>query len=87
MNIPSHFSDELPFEQQLLYVLSLLKKGSAKEIAAELTELKGISSEDGVADLTVYTERQLEKLYMEGKVMPVKEKHEKRRYTIVDSAV
>ena len=82
MKIPEHFSDELSFEEQLLYVLSVLKKGSANEIVIELMELKGISSEEGVSDLTVHTERELEKLRMEKKVSVLKERHEKKRYVI-----
>lgn len=77
---PQHYSSTLPFEEQLLYVLSQLKKGSAGEIAIELMELQGVSTEDGVADLTVHTEKQLEKLSAEGQVEIVKEKHEKKRY-------
>ena len=84
MNIPSHFSDRLSFEEQLLYVLSVLRKGSASEIAAELMELKGVSSEEGVADLTLQTEKELEKLFTEGKIEPLREKHEKKRYVFKD---
>ena len=82
MKIPEHFSDELSFEEQLLYVLSVLKKGSANEIAIELMELKGISSEEGVSDLAVHTERELERLQMEKKVNVLRERHEKKRYVI-----
>lgn len=80
--IPANFSEELSFEQQALFVLSKLKKGSAGEIAAELMELKGVASEHGVADLTVYVERQLEKLSAEGTIQAIREKHEKKRYLI-----
>lgn len=83
--IPKHFSEELPFEQQLLYALSKLKKGSANEIAIELMELKGVSTEDGVADLTQQTEKQLEKLCSDGFIDSIKEKHEKKRYVISNS--
>jgi hypothetical protein len=85
MKIPEHFSDELSFEEQLLYVLSVLKKGSANEIAIELMELKGVSSEEEVADLTVHTERELEKLQAERRVKALKEGHEKKRYVIAES--
>jgi hypothetical protein len=49
-------------------------------------ELKAVSSEEGVEDLAVNTERELEKLCKEGKVEVVREKHEKRRYAINDAA-
>lgn len=83
--IPANFSEELSFEQQTLYVLSKLKKGSAGEIAAELMELKGVASEEGVADLTIHVERQLEKLCAGGIVKPIREKHEKKRYFISEN--
>lgn len=80
--IPQQYSSALSFEQQLLYALSKLKKGSAGEIAIELMELQGISTEEGVADLTVHTEKQLKKLCKDGKVEIVRERHEKKRYKI-----
>ena len=82
MTIPQHFSDNLSFEQQLLYALSKLKKGSVNEIAIEIMELKGISTEDEVEDLTIQTKKQLEKLCAQGQVSVLKEKHEKRRFAI-----
>jgi len=81
-SVPQHYSQELSFEQQLLYVLSRMKIGSAAEIAIELMELQGVSSEDGVADLTLHTEKQLEKLCAEEQLDVVREKHEKKRYKI-----
>lgn len=80
--IPANFSEGLSFEQQIFFVLSKLKKGSAGEIAAELMELKGVASEDGVADLITHVERQLEKLCAERTVQAIREKHEKKRYLI-----
>lgn len=82
LEIPPHYSASLSFEQQLLYVLSQMKKGSAGEIAAELMELQGVSSEDGVADLTVQTEKELDKLCAKEKVNVVKERHQKKRYQL-----
>lgn len=86
VTIPQHYSDQLSFEQQLLYALSKLRKGSAGEIAAELMELQGVATEDGVADLTVHAERQLEKLHTNGQVDIVKERHQKKRYQIRNGA-
>jgi hypothetical protein len=82
MNIPVHYSEQLPFREQILYVLSVLKKGAASEVAMELMELKGISSEEGVADLTVETGHELEKMFEAGSVEVVKEKREKKRYAL-----
>jgi len=80
--IPQHYSSALSFEEQLLYVLSQLKKGSAGEIAIELMELRSVSTEEGVADLTVHTEKLLEKLCADHQVEIVRERHEKKRYKI-----
>lgn len=82
MNIPAQYSDKLPLREQILYILSVLKKGAASEVAIELMELKGISSEEGVADLTIETEQELEKLYGEDIVVIVREKREKNRYAL-----
>lgn len=82
MNIPAHYSDKLPFGEQILYVLSVLKKGAASEVAMELMELKGISSEEGVAELTIETEQELERMYEAGTIEVVKEHREKKRYII-----
>jgi hypothetical protein len=64
MTVPirQHCSSLLSFEEQLLYVLLQLKKRSAGEIAIELMKLQGVSTEEGVANLTIHTEKQLEKL-------------------------
>ena len=82
MNIPAHYSEKLTLREQILYVLSVLKKGAASEVAMELIEFKGISSEEGVADLTIETEQELEKLCEQGIVVIVREKREKNRYAL-----
>jgi hypothetical protein len=82
ITIPQHYSTTLSFEEQVLYVLSHLRRGSLSEIAIELMELQGVSTEEAVADLTIYTEKQLEKLCADGQVEIVKERHEKKRYRI-----
>lgn len=82
MNVPAQYSDKLPLREQILYVLSVLKKGAASEVAMELMELKGVSSEEGVAELTIETEQELEKLCASGLVEVVKEKRQKNRYTL-----
>ena len=82
MNIQAHFSDAKTFREHVLHVLSVLKKGSAGEVAMELMELKGVSSEEGVAELTIETEQELDKLCEMGTVEVVKEHREKNRYTL-----
>ena len=82
MTIPDKFSDNLSFSEQVLYALSVLKKGAAGEIAMELMELKGVASEEGVAELTIETEQELERLITKGMVHLVKEKRQKNRYTL-----
>jgi hypothetical protein len=84
--IPEHYSDTLPFEQQLLFALSKLKQGSVNEIAIELMELKGVSTEDGVGDLTVQTEKEIEKLCDEGLLQMVKDRHQQRRYQLASKS-
>lgn len=84
MNIPAHFSEAKSFREQVLYVLSVLKKGSAGEVAMELMELKGISSEEGVAELTIETEQELEKLCNDGLAEVIREKREKKRFALAN---
>jgi hypothetical protein len=83
MNIPAQFSDQLSLAEQVVYVLNVLRKASADEVAMEIMELKGIAAEDGVADLTMDTQKQLDKLCEANLVQVVKEKREKRRYALV----
>ena len=47
-------------------------------------ELKGISSEDGVAELAIQSEKELESLLHSGLVEIIREKREKNRYVIKD---
>jgi hypothetical protein len=65
MNIPSDYSDELPFREQVLYALSLIRRGTVAEVMVELIELKGLSTEESVADLTIETSEELEKMSRE----------------------
>lgn len=82
MNMPVHFSDKLPLREQILYVLSLMKKGAATEVAMGLIELKGVSSEEGVAELTVQVEQELEKIFETEAVIAVKGHRQKNRYAM-----
>lgn len=80
MNIPKHFSAQQPLSEQVLYVLTLLKKATAQQIAMELTELKGISTEEGVADLNIEVEDTLQKLHVEQIVKQLTEPDKKVHY-------
>jgi hypothetical protein len=75
-----HYNGSAPLREKIIYVLSLIKKGSAAEIAAEIMELDGISTEEGVADLTIAIEKELHKLLEENKVDKLKEHRQKLRY-------
>jgi len=80
MPVPEHFSSQLSLQQQMIYVLSLQEKGTPEEIAMELMELRGIASEDRVADLTTAIENELQKMEKEGLVTAEKEKGQPVRY-------
>jgi len=80
MNIPKHFSPQQSLPEQILYVLSLLKKATADEIAMELMELKGISTEEGVASLNIEVENALNQLHEERLVKQLTEPDKKVHY-------
>lgn len=62
MKIPDQFSGQLPLREQITYVLSLIPEATADEVAMELMELRGIATEEGVADLTFEATHELEKM-------------------------
>lgn len=63
-----------------MFVLSLLTKGTPEEMAMELMELKGVSSQDGVRELTVQIEKELHKMQEEHLVQLETETDGKIRY-------
>lgn len=79
-----HFDEAISLRERILHVLSLMHKGSAREVAAEVVELQGIASEEGVAEVTVDIENELEKMLEEGVVVEVKEHRQKKRYSLPD---
>lgn len=85
MTVPQHFSTELSLRQQVVYVLSLQKKETPEEITMELIELRGIASEDRVADLTTRIENELQKMEKEGLATIEKEKDQPARYRLQNS--
>lgn len=74
--------DNQPLQDSILEILSILKEGTADEIAMEIMERKGISSEEGVADLTMDTKKELKKLCEAGKVKMIRTHGAKKRYTL-----
>ena len=66
MNIPGGFSNDLSLNEKVLYVLSLLKKATADEVAMEIMELQGTATEEGVAELTIATTQALGHLQQQG---------------------
>jgi len=82
MPVPEHFSTRLSLQQQVVYVLSLQEEGTPEEIAMELIELRGIASEERVADLTVAIENELQKMEKVGLVRAEKETGQPSRYRL-----
>jgi hypothetical protein len=68
MQTPQHFSDSLSLSEQILYALATLKEATADTIVTELMELRGIATEDGLEDLTIEINKELEKLFEAGRI-------------------
>lgn len=68
MQTPQHFSDSLSLSEQILYALATLKEATADTIVTELMELRGIATEDGLEDLTIEINKELEKLVEAGRI-------------------
>jgi len=66
MNLPAGFSIHLTTDQKVLYALSLLKRATADEVAMEIMELQGTTTEEGVAELTISTAETLHHLQHQG---------------------
>jgi hypothetical protein len=66
MNLPPGFSNQLSLDEKVLYVLSLLKRATADEVAMEIMELQGTTTEEGVAELTISTAESLHHLQQQG---------------------
>ena len=82
MIIPEKYTDAHTLRDKVLYVLSVQEKGSANEVAMEIMELEGISTEEGVADLTREIEKEMARLREEGMVEKLKEHRQKVRYVV-----
>ncbi|MCU7551618.1 hypothetical protein OCK74_21035 [Chitinophagaceae bacterium LB-8] len=74
--------EQMPLQDKVIHVLSILRKGSPDEVAMEIMERQGIAAEDGVAELTLETAELLETLLEEGVVTKVKDRRQKVRYSL-----
>lgn len=86
MAIPTTYDGSLSLREKILYVLSVLKKESVGELSVEITELDGISSEEGVAEITIEIEKELNKLCDEGVVSKLREHRQRVRYVLTENA-
>jgi hypothetical protein len=62
MAINDKYDKSNPLRNKILYVLSIMEKASPHEVAAEIMELDEISTEDGVEDISIDIEGELDKL-------------------------
>ena len=76
------YDQSKPLREKIIYVLSVMGKASPHEVATEIMELDEISTEDGVEDLSVDIESELEKLHEAGTVTKLKEHRQRPRYTL-----
>jgi hypothetical protein len=81
-NVSHHFPETATLREKILYILTVLHKASADEVAMELMEMQGIASEEGVANLTIDVEEEIQKLQEEGRIVTVKEHRQKKRFSL-----
>ena len=62
------YPDDAPLKDRVLSVIRLLKQPTVHEIAAEIVELQGIASEEGVAECTTNIEEVLKQLWEAGAI-------------------
>lgn len=82
MAIPGKYSPDLSLGNRIMYIISVLKKPTADEVAMELMELQGISTEESVSELRRDTEQELKNLCNAGTIIKVKEHHQKTTYIL-----
>ena len=63
-----YYSKGFSWPSKISFVLDSMKQGSVDEVTAELIELEGIASQEGVAELTANVSEFLDKLSKIGKV-------------------
>lgn len=67
---------------KVLSIVRLLKEPTIDEISAEIIELQGVASEEGVAECTVSIVEVLKQLARAGEVKAVEAKDDQLRYAI-----
>lgn len=85
MKNSSNYRETAPLSEKILYVLSLLKKATADEVAMEIMELQGTATEEGVADLTIATTEALKQMQHEGLVKMETESDKQTRYSLKEN--
>lgn len=86
MPIVEKYDPSTSLRDKILFVLSMMEKASPQEVASEIMELDGISSEEGVADITLDIEKELEKMLEEETINKLKEHRQKIRYVMNGNA-
>jgi hypothetical protein len=81
--VTEKYDKSKPLRDKIIYVLSVMEKASPHEVAGEIMELDEISTEDGVEDISIDIENEIEKLCEEGIVSKLKEHKQKRRYVLI----
>ena len=82
MKHPKKYSDANTLREKISYLISIMEKGSAPELAMEIAEMDGVASEKGLADLTISLEQELHKMSDEGIIEKLKEHRQKVRYAL-----
>lgn len=73
---------DLGFQEKIIHALTMIKMGSAEEIASQIVELEGITSEEGVAEVVIAVREGAEKLAEAGDLEVVRNKHASKRYVL-----
>ena len=77
-----NYNPSSSLRDKFLYVLSVMEKASPQEVVSEIMELDCISSEEGVAEIALDIEKELEKMLEEGTITRIKEHRQKIRYVM-----
>jgi len=85
--IPQSFAEAATLRDKIVFTLSIMHKGSVEELASEIAELQGVASEEGMAEMNVAVEAEVEKLLEESKIEVVKEHRQKKRYALANANV
>ena len=83
MDSPFTTEDKSVTAEKVMYILSLKETASADEIATEIMEIQGLSTEGEVADTKITVEHLLRQLRDEGKIWIVSDAGEEMRFALV----